>query len=47
MHNPSLPYLLRGMKIPTLLVWGTLDGIVPRGCIDGVSRGDRERAGRR
>jgi pimeloyl-ACP methyl ester carboxylesterase len=34
MHNPSLPYLLRGMKIPTLLVWGTGDGIVPRGCID-------------
>src|SRR5512146_978079 len=35
MHNPSLPYLLRGVKIPTLLVWGTRDGIVPRGCIDG------------
>lgn len=34
MHNPSLPYLLRGVKIPTLLVWGTRDGIVPRGCID-------------
>jgi pimeloyl-ACP methyl ester carboxylesterase len=34
MHNPSLPYLLRGTKIPTLLVWGTCDGIVPRGCID-------------
>ena len=34
MHNPSLPYLLRGVKIPTLLVWGTRDRIVPRGCID-------------
>jgi pimeloyl-ACP methyl ester carboxylesterase len=34
MHNPSLPYLLRGAKIPTLLMWGTRDGIVPRGCID-------------
>ena len=34
MHNPSLPYLLRGLKIPTLLVWGTRDRIVPRGCID-------------
>jgi pimeloyl-ACP methyl ester carboxylesterase len=34
MHNPSLPYLLRGVKIPTLLVWGTRDAIVPRGCID-------------
>jgi pimeloyl-ACP methyl ester carboxylesterase len=34
MHNPSLPYLLRGLKIPTLLLWGTRDRIVPRGCID-------------
>ena len=34
MHNPSLPHLLRGTKTPTLLVWGTHDGIVPRGCID-------------
>jgi pimeloyl-ACP methyl ester carboxylesterase len=34
MHNPSLPYLLRGLKTPTLLVWGTRDGVVPRGCID-------------
>jgi pimeloyl-ACP methyl ester carboxylesterase len=34
MHNPSLPYLLRGMKIPTLLVWGTGDRVVPRWCID-------------
>jgi pimeloyl-ACP methyl ester carboxylesterase len=34
MHNPSLPYLLRGTKIPTLLIWGTRDRIVPRGCID-------------
>ena len=25
MHNPSLPYLLRGVKIPTLLIWGTHD----------------------
>jgi alkanesulfonate monooxygenase SsuD/methylene tetrahydromethanopterin reductase-like flavin-dependent oxidoreductase (luciferase family) len=30
MHNPSLPYLLRGVKIPTLLMWGARDGIVPR-----------------
>ena len=35
MHNPSLPHLLRGLKTPTLLVWGTRDGVVPRGCIDG------------
>ena len=25
MHNPSLPHLLRGTKIPTLLVWGAND----------------------
>ncbi len=35
MHNPSLPYLLRGVKIPTMLIWGTRDSVVPRGCIDG------------
>ena len=34
MHNPSLPHLLRGTKVPTLLVWGTRDQVVPRGCID-------------
>jgi pimeloyl-ACP methyl ester carboxylesterase len=34
MHNPSLPHLLRGLKLPTLLVWGTRDKVVPRGCID-------------
>lgn len=34
MHNPSLPHLLRGLKVPTLLVWGTRDLVVPRGCID-------------
>jgi pimeloyl-ACP methyl ester carboxylesterase len=34
MHNPSLPHLLRGIKTPTLLVWGTRDEVVPRGCID-------------
>ena len=34
MHNPSLGYLLEGVKkLPTLLVWGTKDAIVPRGCI--------------
>src|SRR5580700_5014640 len=35
MQNPSLPHLLRGAKTPTLLVWGTHDKVVPRGCIDG------------
>ncbi len=34
MHNPSLPYLLRGVTAPTLLMWGTRDRVVPRGCID-------------
>ena len=34
MHNPALPYLLRGTKTPTLLVWGTRDRVVPRGCVD-------------
>src|SRR6185437_11893647 len=34
MHNPSLPHLLRGLETLTLLVWGTHDKVVPRGCID-------------
>ena len=35
MHNPSLGYLLKGVKkLPTLLVWGQKDRIVPRGCIE-------------
>jgi len=33
MYNPSLPHLLEGSSVPTLLVWGTRDGVVPRGCI--------------
>ena len=33
MHNPSLPFLLRGLTTPTLLVWGTRDAVVPRSCI--------------
>jgi pimeloyl-ACP methyl ester carboxylesterase len=35
MFNPSLPHLLEGVgQLPTLLVWGDDDLIVPRGCID-------------
>ena len=34
MHDPSLPHLLYGVKTPTLLIWGTADRVVPRGCID-------------
>ena len=34
MHNPSLGHLLEGVTgLPTLLVWGQQDAIVPRGCI--------------
>lgn len=38
MHNPSLPYLLRGLTTPTLLIWGTRDSVVPRGCISEYRR---------
>ena len=38
MHNPALPYLLRGTRTPTLLVWGTRDRVVPRGCIDAYKK---------
>jgi pimeloyl-ACP methyl ester carboxylesterase len=34
MHNPSLEYLLQGVKkVPTLLIWGQADEVVPKGCI--------------
>ena len=38
MHNPSLPHRLRGNNTRTLLVWGTKDGVVPRGCIDAYKK---------
>jgi pimeloyl-ACP methyl ester carboxylesterase len=38
MHNPSLPHLLRSMKTPTLLIWGSADKVTPRGCIDGYKQ---------
>jgi pimeloyl-ACP methyl ester carboxylesterase len=34
LHNPSLPYLLRSATAPTLVVWGTRDEVVPRGCAE-------------
>ncbi len=34
MHNPSLPFLLRGLTTPTLLIRGTRDAVVPRNCIE-------------
>jgi pimeloyl-ACP methyl ester carboxylesterase len=34
MHNPSLPYLLKGVRnLPTLLIRGQKDAVVPEGCI--------------
>jgi pimeloyl-ACP methyl ester carboxylesterase len=39
LHDPSLPYLLQGVgALPTLLVWGTDDLVVPRGCIEAYDR---------
>jgi pimeloyl-ACP methyl ester carboxylesterase len=29
MHNPKLPHRLHRIGIPTLIVWGRQDGIVP------------------
>lgn len=34
MHHPSLGYLLEGVHdLPTLLLWGQADAVLPRGCI--------------
>jgi pimeloyl-ACP methyl ester carboxylesterase len=39
MYNPSLGYLLEGVgSLPTLLVWGQEDAIVPRGCIEAYQK---------
>ncbi|MBI3325370.1 MAG: alpha/beta fold hydrolase [Nitrospinae bacterium] len=32
LHNPKLPAYLRGVKIPTLIVWGRQDAIIPLNC---------------
>jgi pimeloyl-ACP methyl ester carboxylesterase len=43
MHDPSLSYVLRGVKnLPTLLVWGQQDAIVPKGCIEAYRRALKE-----
>lgn len=34
MHSPSLPNRLEGIRLPTLLVWGQRDAVVPRGCVE-------------
>ena len=31
-HNPKLPAYLRGVQVPTLIVWGKYDAIIPRQC---------------
>jgi pimeloyl-ACP methyl ester carboxylesterase len=31
-HNPKLPAYLRGVKVPTLVVWGREDAIIPLNC---------------
>jgi pimeloyl-ACP methyl ester carboxylesterase len=38
MHNPSLPHLLEGLSLPTLIMWGSRDQVVPRGCVDAYRR---------
>lgn len=32
LHNPSLPFYLRKLRIPTLVVWGREDAIIPLEC---------------
>ena len=32
MHNPSLPEYLKFVRVPSLIVWGRHDGIVPLNC---------------
>ena len=29
MHNPKLRYRLRRINVPTMLIWGASDGVVP------------------
>jgi pimeloyl-ACP methyl ester carboxylesterase len=31
-HNPKLPAYLRGVRVPTLIVWGKYDAIIPLNC---------------
>lgn len=39
MYNPSLGYLLEGaIDLPTLLLWGQEDAVVPRGCIEAYQK---------
>jgi pimeloyl-ACP methyl ester carboxylesterase len=38
MYNPTLPYLLGGVKTPSLIVWGRRDRIVPLECGEAYAR---------
>jgi pimeloyl-ACP methyl ester carboxylesterase len=39
MYNPSLGHLLEGVRgVPTQLVWGDRDAVVPRGCIEAYQK---------
>ncbi|HSF31471.1 MAG TPA: alpha/beta hydrolase [Candidatus Tectomicrobia bacterium] len=31
-HNPKLPAYLSGVKVPTLIIWGKYDAIIPLNC---------------
>lgn len=42
MHNPSLGHLLEGVHgLPTLLIWGDQDAIVPKACISAYAQAIR------
>ena len=32
MHDPRLPALLRRLRLPTLIIWGQQDAIIPVNC---------------
>lgn len=41
MYDPRLPSLLRRLRLPTLIVWGRQDAIVPLSCAEVYHRGIR------
>jgi pimeloyl-ACP methyl ester carboxylesterase len=38
MHSPNLLQRLYGVQTPSLLIWGTRDSVVPRGCVDAYQK---------
>jgi len=38
MHNPALPWHLRGVTLPSLIVWGDKDAILPRSAVDAYAQ---------